>query len=207
MQEQSPETTEYHYTYQEDDAEIESQGGFLCDLLECMVQLAVIAVVIWGINTFLIQLSRVEGTSMRDTLNHRMMVVVDRLVYHVSDPAYGDVVLCHYPGYGKRFFGKRVIGLPGDVLEIRDNVLYRNGYRVDEPYLNPALNRDGYDMAPFALGEDEYFVAGDNRDDSHDCRNYYVGQVGDFPCALTRDMIVGRIYLILSPFSRLGWVK
>ena len=86
------------------------------------------------------------------------------------------------------------MGLPGDVIEVRSNVVYRNGEALDEPYLTPERNNDGFSMAPFTLGDDEYFVMGDNRDNSHDCRNYY--GCGS-PAALTRDMIIGHVRCVV----------
>lgn len=109
---------------------------------------------------------------MTDTLQNGEIMYVSKPEYLLGDPARGDVVICHYPGREENFV-KRVIGLPGDVVEIRSNQVYVNGEPLDEPYLPPSRNDDGFSMAPFALGADEYFVMGDNRDNSHDSRNYY----------------------------------
>ena len=125
------------------------------------------------------------------------IMLVTKPEYLFGDPQYGDVVICKYPGRTENFV-KRVMGLPGDVIEVRSNVVYRNGAALDEPYLIPERNNDGFSMAPFTLGEKEYFVMGDNRDNSHDCRNYY--GYGS-PAALTRDMIIGHVRCVVFPFN------
>ena len=107
------------------------------------------------------------------------------------------MVICHYPGRGNTNFVKRVVGVPGDTLMFVDNVLIRNGEVVDEPYLTPSRNQNGFSMLPITLGENEYFVCGDNRDNSHDCRNLTNG----VPEAITRDMIVGHVRYVVYPFS------
>ena len=84
------------------------------------------------------------------------------------------------------------------MVEIRSNQVYVNGEPLHEPYLTPSRNDDGFSMAPFALGADEYFVMGDNRDNSHDSRNYYgAGR----PAAITRKDIVGKVRFVMWPLS------
>lgn len=149
------------------------------------------------IRTFLFEPIRVDGHSMCDTLQDGEIMLVTKPEYLFGDPQYGDVVICKYPGRTENFV-KRVMGLPGDVIEVRSNVVYRNGAALDEPYLTPERNNDGFSMVPFTLGEKEYFVMGDNRDNSHDCRNYY--GYGS-PAALTRDMIIGHVRCVVFPFN------
>ena len=149
------------------------------------------------IRTFLFEPIRVDGHSMCDTLQDGEIMLVTKPEYLFGDPQYGDVVICKYSGRTENFV-KRVMGLPGDVIEVRSNVVYRNGAALDEPYLTPERNNDGFSMAPFTLGEKEYFVMGDNRDNSHDCRNYY--GYGS-PAALTRDMIIGHVRCVVFPFN------
>jgi signal peptidase I len=116
----------------------------------------------------------------------------------------GDVVVCHYPERGNTNFVKRVVGVPGDTITIVEGVVYRNGVAVEEPYLTPSRNRGSYyDITePFVLGDDEYFVCGDNRDNSHDSRNYYTLGWGQYqPAAVTRDMIKGHVRWVVFPFG------
>ena len=134
---------------------------------------------------------------MDDTLANGEIMFVTKPEYLAGDPQPGDVVICHYPGRGDTNFVKRVVGVPGDTLMFVDNVLIRNGEVVDEPYLTPSRNQNGFSMLPITLGENEYFVCGDNRDNSHDCRNLTNG----VPEAITRDMIIGHVRYVVYPFS------
>ena len=178
--------------------------GFWAEALSWLKELAIAFVIIGLVCIFLIQPVRVEGTSMCDTLQNGEIMLVTKPEYLFGDPAFGDVVICRYPGRGLEIFVKRVMGLPGDVIEIRDNVVYRNGEAVSEPYLTPDRNDNGFDMAPFSLGEQEYFVMGDHRDRSHDSRNYYPDGT---PSAITRDMIHGHVRWVAFPFNQIRTVE
>lgn len=168
------------------------------EILSWILTIVVAVVAALIIRTFLFEPVRVDGSSMCDTLQNGEVMLVTKPEYLLGDPQFGDVVICHYPGRDNTNFVKRVMGLPGDVIEIRRNVVYRNGEALDEPYLTEARNDDGFSMLPFTLNEDEYFVMGDNRDNSHDCRNYY-GYSS--PAALSRDMIIGHVRCVVFPFN------
>ena len=165
------------------------------------IGVAVIAALI--IRTFLFEPIRVDGESMCDTLQDGEIMLVTKPEYLVGDPEFGDVIICKYPGR-KENFVKRVMGLPGDEIMVFANVVFRNGEMLSEPYLTPSRNDNGFSMAPFKLGEDEYFVMGDNRDNSHDSRNYY--GYGS-PAAITRDMIVGRVRCVVFPFNSIRGIE
>lgn len=167
------------------------------EILSWILTLGAAVIIALVIRTFLFEPVRVDGHSMDDTLANGEIMFVTKPEYLTGDPQPGDVVICHYPGRGDTNFVKRVIGVPGDTLMFVDNVLLRNGEVVDEPYLTPSRNQNGFSMLPITLGENEYFVCGDNRDNSHDCRNLTNG----IPEAITRDMIVGHVRYVVYPFS------
>ena len=173
------------------------------EILSWIFTIAVAVVAALLIRTFLFEPIRVDGHSMCDTLQDGEIMLVTKPEYLFGDPQYGDVVICKYPGRTENFV-KRVMGLPGDVIEVRSNVVYRNGEAVEEPYLTPERNDNGFSMEAFTLGGDEYFVMGDNRDNSHDSRNYY--GYGS-PAALTRDMIIGHVRFVLFPFNVIRGVE
>lgn len=136
-------------------------------------------------------LARVEGASMRDTLRTGDVLLATRLDALVGAPAPGSVVLCRFPGTRKCFV-KRVIGLPGDTVEVLGGVTRINGVPLSEPYVrHPALR----DFGPVTLGVDEYFVMGDNRARSRDSR-----AVGP----LSRRQITAIVRLRLWPPRRVG---
>ena len=167
------------------------------EILSWILTLGAAVIIALVIRTFLFEPVRVDGHSMDDTLANGEIMFVTKPEYLAGDPQHGDVVICHYPDRGNTNFVKRVIGVPGDTLMFVDNVLLRNGEVVDEPYLTPSRNQNGFSMLPITLGENEYFVCGDNRDNSHDCRNLTNG----VPEAITRDMIVGHVRCVVYPFS------
>ena len=167
------------------------------EILSWILTLGAAVIIALVIRTFLFEPVRVDGHSMDDTLANGEIMFVTKPEYLAGDPQHGDVVICHYPDRGNTNFVKRVIGVPGDTLMFVDNVLIRNGEVVDEPYLTPSRNQNGFSMLPITLGENEYFVCGDNRDNSHDCRNLTNG----VPEAITRDMILGHVRYVVYPFS------
>mgnify|MGYP000451665701 FL=1 len=167
------------------------------EILSWILTLGAAVIIALVIRTFLFEPVRVDGHSMDDTLANGEIMFVTKPEYLTGDPQPGDVVICHYPDRGNTNFVKRVVGVPGDTLMFVDNVLIRNGEVVDEPYLTPSRNQNGFSMLPITLGENEYFVCGDNRDNSHDCRNLTNG----VPEAITRDMIIGHVRYVVYPFS------
>ena len=168
---------------------------------------------------FLIQAFYIPSRSMEPTLDVGDRVVVNRLAYRLGDPAHGQVVVFLRPtgvdqpptagplswvrravaqGLGGTPPGsedliKRVVGLPGDVLEGRNGHLYRNNRRVDEPYLRPGTFTS--DFKKVKIRPDHYWMMGDNREDSADSRVF--GQVD-------RSALVGQAILTVWPVQRVG---
>lgn len=130
------------------------------------------------IRQFIACVAVVKGRSMLSTLHPRdvMLAVRPPLLYrHIRR---GNIVLCSYPGrywrnlrFVPQTFVKRVVGLPGETIEIADGVVLIDGNPLSEPYLDPAHCRFRRSMPPRTLGADEYFVMGDNRDNSNDSRS------------------------------------
>ena len=168
------------------------------EIMSWMLTLGAAVVIALLIRHFLFEPVRVDGQSMCDTLQNNEIMFVTKPEYLFGDPQRGDVVICHYPGRGNTNFVKRVMGVPGDVVEVRRDVVYVNGEAVEEPYLTPSRNDDNFSMLPFTLGEKEYFVMGDNRDNSHDSRNY---NGYSSPSAITREMIIGHVRCVVFPFN------
>ena len=173
------------------------------ELISWIMTFVVALAIALPIRAFVFEPIRVDGESMCDTLQDGEVMIVTKPEYLLGDPEHGDVIICKYPGR-KENFVKRVMGIPGDTISIISNVVYRNGEKLDEPYLTPKRNDNGFSMAPFTLGEDEYFVMGDNRDNSHDSRNYYSYSK---PAAITRDMIVGHVRWVVFPFNSIRGIE
>ena len=134
----------------------------------------------------------VEGASMDPTFKSGEYLIVDELTYHWSDPKRGSVLIFRYPRDPSKYFIKRVIGLPGETLEIKDGIVtIKNevsplGFVIDEPYIKFPKT----DNLLITLGEDEYFVMGDNRLGSADSRIW-----GPVP----REDVIGRPIIRFMP--------
>ncbi len=143
---------------------------------------------------FVIQPVKVEGTSMQPRLVDQERIFVNRFIYRFTDIHRGDIVVFWYPRDRSKSFIKRVVGIPGDELEIRYGSLYVNGRRVDEPYLRPEF-RDHDTLRRETVPPGQYFVLGDHRNSSNDSRNW-----GFVP----RELIYGKAVFRYWPVSRMG---
>ena len=120
---------------------------------------------------FVIQPVKVEGTSMLPRLHDGERIFVNKLVYyHLPRLERGDIVVFWFPDDPEKSYIKRVIGLPGELVEVRGGQIYVNGQLLDEPYLDPQLNLSRVNLAPVVVKPHYYFVMGDNRDHSSDSR-------------------------------------
>jgi signal peptidase I len=146
---------------------------------------------------FIVQPVKVEGTSMQPRLVDQERIFVNRFVYRVQQIHRGDVVVFWYPRDRSKSFIKRVLGVPGDKVEIRSGTVYVNDVRVDEPYLNPAF-RDSKSFRPMAVPPGQYFVLGDHRNSSNDSRSWGF---------VAHDLIYGKAVFSYWPVSRVGLVE
>jgi len=147
------------------------------------------------IRTFIFEPVRVDGESMLYTLSNNEYMIVTKYQYLFNDPERFDIVICHFPGRGKTNFVKRVVGVPGDIVEVRDAMLYVNGEPVDEPDI---VNKPNYTMPEVTIGEGQFFVLGDNRSHSND--SHIIGP-------LDRDQIIGKVRLVVWPAKDFRTVK
>ncbi len=149
----------------------------------------------------------VKGASMEPNFNHGDFVFINKLSTSIGSPDYGDVVICKLDE-GSTFENiiKRVIGLPGDEINIVENPqndreydLYINGEYIEEDFLGEPMMTDGNIEYPFEVPENSYFVMGDNRNESLDSRRESVG-------AIHKDDLMGKVVLRLYPFSDFGLI-
>ena len=143
--------------------------------------------------------TRVSGYSMEPHLHDGDQVILDKLTYRFRDPKRYEVVVFPGPGGKNRFFVKRIIGLPGETVKITHGSVYVNGKKVKD-YSKDHLTESGDMTKPVRLKEDEYFVLGDNRNNSEDSRYKNVGPV-------KRSELKGRIVFRIYPWEDAGLLK
>lgn len=153
-------------------------GGVRRDLIDALEVIVLAALLAFFVNTFLIANSRVPSESMENTIMTGDRVIGSRLSYKFfGDPERGDVIIFRWPDNEKILFVKRIIGLPGDTVTIRDGHVYLNGSDtpLEEPYIREPMRVEP--EMTFTVPEDAYFCMGDNRNESMDARywkNTYV---------------------------------
>ena len=140
----------------------------------------------------------VSGESMYPALQDGDNLIVDKITYRFSDPRRFDLIV--FPFQYQTFYIKRVIGLPGETVQIQDGVIYINGKPLRENYGYEEIRNPGFASGTVTLGENEYFVLGDNRNHSADSREPSVGNI-------ERADIIGRALLRIWPLSRIGLVR
>lgn len=146
---------------------------------------------------FIAQSHLVDGESMEDTLHDRERLMVDKISYRFVEPKRGEIIVFRFPADPRARFVKRVIGIPGDTIEIRNRVVYLNGVPLDEPYIKGPTYQD---MPPVTVKPGHVFVMGDNRNNSLDSRFPQVGQV-------PYELIIGRALFSYWPPSAIKWLS
>ncbi len=142
----------------------------------------------------------VVGQSMAKTLDAGDEILVNRFVYKVLDPKAGDIIVFLPNGNEKsHYYVKRVIAVPGDTVQIKDGVLYLNGKEYKEEIDCENMEEAGLAAEELTVGEDEYFVLGDNRNNSEDSRYSNIGNV-------KKEHIIGKAWFIISPFEKFGFM-
>lgn len=156
--------------------------------------LGLAAVLVYLLVTFVVQRADVFGRSMEPVLQDGDVLLVEKLTYRFLDPERFDIVVFSYGGGEDRYYTKRIVGLPGETVQIRDGLVYIDGQPLSGDVGQEPIRDPGRAAEPVVLEEDEYFVLGDNRNLSSDSRNFDVGNV-------TRDSIVGRIWFRVWPLG------
>lgn len=146
------------------------------------------------------QRTYVNGDSMNATLEDGDNLMVDKLSYRFKDPERYDIIVFPYQYQEKTYYIKRIIGMPGETVQIIDGMIYVDGEMLAETYGTEVMKYAGVAGEPITLGEDEYFVLGDNRNNSSDSRDPSVGNIKE-------DQIVGKAFIRIWPFNKFGILK
>lgn len=174
------------------------------EILDLVIYVAVVALIVYLILHFVGQRTVVNGDSMDNTLKDGQSLIMDKISYRFHDPERFDIVI--FPGPEENgenpYFIKRVIGLPGESVQILDGKVYIDGEQLQEDVygITDTIDYPGIAEEPLTLGDDEYFCMGDNRPVSFDSRYKEVGPV-------TRGEFIGKVWIRIWPFSKFGPVR
>lgn len=175
--------------------------------LELALYVAIALMFMIVVPKYVVQRTEVSGPSMENTLKNKDNILVEKLSYRFDNPKRFDIIVFyHFYDENNRdkndeecydYYVKRIIGLPGETVQIVDETIYINGNPLKENYGKDPINYQGVASEPFTLGDDEYFVLGDNREVSQDSRYEEVGNIN-------KEDIVGRAWLRVYPFKKFG---
>ena len=170
------------------------------ELLNTAIYLLCVLGAVWLVITFVGQRTEVEGASMENTLHNGDNLIVDKLSYRFHDPERFDIIVFPFQFQDNTYYIKRIIGLPGETVQIMDDgSIYINGEKLEENYGMEVIKPEtiGRAAEPIELWDDEYFVMGDNRNNSSDSRTDMVGNI-------KRENIIGKAWLRIWPVSDFG---
>ena len=178
----------------------EKSKGIAGEILSFLLYVVVVVGITFLIIHYVGQRTYVSGSSMENTLSDGDNLIVDKITYRFSDPKRYDIIVFPYQYEENTYFIKRIIGLPGETVQIVDGIIYIDGEALQESYGREVMKNFGLAADPVTLGEDEYFVLGDNRNDSTDSRDPSVGKI-------PRDRIIGRAWVRIWPLSKIGILR
>lgn len=167
------------------------------ELAGWLLYIVLIIAFTWIVVTFVGQRTEVSGSSMETTLSDKDQLIVDKMTYRFRDPKRYDIVVFPYQYQDNTYYIKRIIGLPGETVQILSGMVYIDGMRLDEHYGNEMMENPGIAEEPLTLDENEYFVLGDNRNNSSDSRASDVGLIH-------RKDLIGRAWIRVWPLSQIG---
>ena len=173
------------------------------EMINTLLYLLGVLCLTWFVIAFVGQRTEVDGSSMEPMLSEGDNLIVDKISYRFRDPERFDIIVFPFRLEEKTYYIKRIIGLPGETVQIDEQGnIYIDGQVLPEGYGREVIRPDTVGIArnPITLGDDEYFVMGDNRNNSRDSRTEIVGNVH-------RDDIIGRAWLRIWPLSRIGFLK
>lgn len=177
---------------------------------ELLVYAAIIVICVFLIPNYVMAKNIIKGESMENSLHDEEQVLTEMVSYRFGEPKRFDIIVFYHffdsenPNKSDKdayeFYVKRIIGLPGERVRIEGDTIYINGEPLEEHYGKDPISDSGRANKEITLGEDEYFVLGDNREVSLDSRSSGVGNV-------KRDWILGKVCARVYPFNKIGCVK
>ena len=173
----------------------------LKEIFSWIIEIAIVLMMEFVLVYFIGMRTSVVGQSMSETLENGDQILVNRFMYKVIGPKANDVIVFLPNGNEKsHYYVKRVIGVPGDTVQIKNGRIYVNGTEFTEKVDVAAIEDAGLAADAVTLGDDEYFVLGDNRNNSEDSRYANIGNI-------KREYIIGKAWFVISTGDRFGFIK
>ena len=173
----------------------------LKEIFSWIIEIAIVLMMAFVLVYFIGMRTSVVGQSMSETLENGDQILVNRFMYKVIGPKANDVIVFLPNGNEKsHYYVKRVIGVPGDTVQIKDGRIYVNGTEFTEKVDVASIEDAGLAADAVTLSDDEYFVLGDNRNNSEDSRYANIGNI-------KREYIIGKAWFVISTGDRFGFIK
>ena len=173
----------------------------LKEIFSWIIEIAIVLMMAFVLVYFIGMRTSVVGQSMSETLENGDQILVNRFMYKVIGPKANDFIVFLPNGNEKsHYYVKRVIGVPGDTVQIKDGRIYVNGTEFTEKVDVASIEDAGLAADAVTLGDDEYFVLGDNRNNSEDSRYANIGNI-------KREYIIGKAWFVISTGDRFGFIK
>ena len=170
------------------------------EVISWVAEIAITLVIAFTFVYFVGLRTSVIGQSMADTLSNGDQILVNRFIYKVTDPKPNDLIVFLPNGNEKsHYYVKRVIAVPGDTVQLKSGAVYVNGELFEEEVDVSAMEEAGLAADEIKLEEDEYFVLGDNRNNSEDSRYANIGNV-------KKEYMIGKAWFVVSPFKKFGFL-
>lgn len=170
------------------------------EIISTIVYLLAVVALTFLFVQFVGQRTHVNGDSMNATLEDGDNLIVDKISYRFTDPERFDIIVFPYQYQENTYYIKRIVGMPGETVQVQDGMIYIDGEVLEESYGKEVMQYAGIASDPITLGEDEYFVLGDNRNNSSDSRDPSVGNIKE-------DQIVGKAFIRIWPLNKFGILK
>lgn len=176
-------------------------NSVLKEIMGTSLYLLVVLILTFLVVTYVGQRTKVSGSSMEPMLSDGDNLIVDKLSYRFSEPERFDIIVFPFRYAEKTYYIKRIIGLPGETVFIdEEGNIYINDELLRESYGREVIEDPGRAYEPVTLGENEYFVLGDNRNNSSDSRDPVVGNIH-------RDEFIGKAWVRIWPLNKMGIIK
>lgn len=179
----------------------EKEKSVLHETISFVIYIGIVFLLTYLVIHYVGQRTQVSGSSMESTLSDGDNLIVDKISYRFRDPERFDIIVFPYKYEKNTYYIKRIIGLPGETVQIDDNgTIYIDGQVLEESYGREVILNPGEAKEPIKLEQNEYFVLGDNRNASSDSRDPSVGEI-------LKEDIVGRAWVRIYPFNKMGFIK